>query len=193
MGQAVQKRSRRNDDGAAGDSASVHEMYPAYAPVLDHESGHFGLLDMEVRFALENLFHPNPVLLFVALSSRRPDGWAAAGIEQSKLDTDGVRDLTHDPAQRIDLPHQVALRDPPHGRIAVNLGDEVRDHGDHRRPHPEAGASARRFAAGVPSTNNYDVVCNRAAHFQTIDNIVVCEDSGNWRRGPRTRPCLETA
>ncbi len=193
MGQTVQERSGRYDHRAAGNAPSVHQMYPAYTPVLNDERGHFGLLDVKVRFALEDFLHAHPVLLLVALRARRPDGWPSARVQKAKLDADRVGDLPHHAAQRVDLAHQVTLRDPADRRIAGHLGDQIRVHRDHRRPHPEAGAGARGFAAGVPSTDDYNVICNRAAHFRTIDNIVVCENSGHRRRGPRTRPCVETA
>ncbi len=106
-----------------------------------------------------------PILFLVALRARRPHRRPAAGIQQPKLDADGVRDLAHHAAQRVDLANQMALGDSADRRIARHLRDQVQIHRDHRRLQAQTGARARRFAAGVSGADD--------DHFITICHVLI--------------------
>ena len=75
--------------------------------------------------------HSHAVLLLVALGARRPHGWAAAGVEEAKLNPHGIRDFSHYSAEGINLPDQMAFRDATDSRVARHLSDQVQVHGDH--------------------------------------------------------------
>ena len=139
-------------------AAAIHQMDATHALIFDNQRRDFGLLDMEVGFALQNLLHPDAILLLVALRPRRPDGGTAAGVQQPELDSHRVGDLAHHPAERVDLPNQVAFGDPADRRIAGHLRDQVGVHGDHGGTQTEAGAGSRGLAAGVAAANDHDVV-----------------------------------
>jgi len=59
----------------------------------------------------QDLTHFYPILLLVTLGAGGPYGGAARGIEQTKLDAHGVRDLGHDAAEGIDFADEVAFGD----------------------------------------------------------------------------------
>ena len=125
---------------------------------LDRERRHLRLLDAQVRLLLEHLAHADAVQLLVHLRARRPDGRAAAGVEQAELNADRIGHLAHDAAQRVDLAHQVALGDSADGGVAGHLRDQVEVHRDHGGPQTHAGAGARGFAAGMSGADDDDVV-----------------------------------
>ena len=136
-------------------------MDSANAAIFNDQRRDFRLLDVKVGLTLQDFLHPNAVLLLIALSSRRPDGWSAAGIEKPELDSDGVGHFAHHAAQRVDLPDEVTLGDSADRRIARHLRDQIGIHRDHRGAQSEARAGPARFAAGMPSANDHNVVYHR--------------------------------
>jgi hypothetical protein len=48
----------------------------------------------------------------------------------------------------------VAFSDPPYGRIARHLGNEIEIHRDHRGLEPQASANAGRLAPCVPGADH---------------------------------------
>src|SRR5271157_30261 len=122
---------------------------------------HFGLLDLEVGLRFQYLAHFQPVLLFVALRPGRPNRRAARGIQQSKLDADGVRHLAHDAAQRVHFTHQVSLGDAAHGGIARHLRNEIEVERVQRRLQAHARRGHGGFATGMPGANHHDIVSFR--------------------------------
>ncbi len=132
-------------------------------------------------------------MLLVHLRARRPDGRAAAGIEQAELDSDRVRHFAHDAAERIDLAHQMALGDSADRRIAGHLGDQVEVHRDHGGAQAHAGAGPRRLAAGVAGADDHDVVTLslHCYHCSSAMRILIIGGGGASMRWPgswRNRP-----
>ncbi len=85
----------------------------------------FGLLDFQIRLRFEHFAHLQAIGLLIALGTRRPDGGAARSIEETELDADGVGDLAHDAAERVDFADEMSLGDAADGGIAGHLGDEI--------------------------------------------------------------------
>src|SRR5579859_3062311 len=83
-----------------------------------NQLSHLSLLDVEIRLALQDFTHFQAILLLVALRARRPHRRAAGGIEQTKLNSDGVCDFAHDSAQGVHFTDEMALGDPAHGGVA---------------------------------------------------------------------------
>src|SRR6185437_8237632 len=118
----------------------------------------FGLLDVEVRLRLEDFAHFYAVLLLVALRSGRPYGGAARGVEEAKLDPDGVRYFAHDAAESVDFANKMAFGDASDGGVAGHLGDEIEVEREQRGAQAHAGRSHGGFAAGVSSPHDDYVV-----------------------------------
>jgi len=89
------------------------------------------LQNSEIWLTFQYFAHSNAILLLIALRSWRPNRGPAAGIQQPKLNPNGVRDFAHHAAQRIDFTHQVTLRDASHCGIAGHLRNQIQIHGDH--------------------------------------------------------------
>src|SRR5215472_8170884 len=126
-------------------------------PVLQDEGSDLTLLNTQVRFALEDLFHSNAVHLFVALCPRGPHSRAAACIQESKLYTHSIRDLTHDAAKSIDLTNKVTFCYAPDRGITGHLSDEIDVHRYHRGSEPHAGTGPGGFTTGVTSTDHHHI------------------------------------
>jgi len=71
---------------------------------------------------------------------------AAAGVEQSKLNSSSIRAFRHDAAQSINLAYQMSLGDSADRRIARHLRDAAQIEGKKRRLHPHPGCRHRRLA-----------------------------------------------
>jgi phosphoribosylamine---glycine ligase len=74
------------------------------------------------------------------------------------LDPNGVGDLAHDAAERVDLSDQVPLGNSADGRVARHLGDEVEIHRDHGGAEAHPCASPGRFASRVSGADDDGVV-----------------------------------
>ncbi len=123
----------------------------------------FGLQDPEIRLVFQDFAHAQAILFLIALGARRPDGWPAAGIQQAKLNPDGVRHLAHYAAHGVDFAHQMALGDSADGGVARHLGDQIQVHRDHRGLQAQARAGSRGFTARVSGADYNHVVTIR--HF----------------------------
>ena len=134
--------------------------------VLRDQIHNFRLLDSQVRLGFKHLPHAVAVLFLISLRARRPDGRAAAGVEQTKLDARPVYDLAHDAAERVHFADQMALGYAAHGRIARHLADEVEVDGVERGLKPHARRGHRRLAAGVARAYDHHIVffCKACPH-----------------------------
>ena len=122
------------------------------------------------RFGLgfEDFAHFHAIERFVALGAGRPDGGAAGGVEQAELDADGVGDLAHDAAERVDLADEMALGDAADGRVAAHLRDEVEVQGEEGGAEAHARGGHRGFAAGVAGAYDDYVELFGKAHFSIL-------------------------
>src|ERR1039457_5518281 len=158
MRQAVQKSACGDNHGAGLDGAAVTQLNAGDAAILNSKRHHLGLFDPKVGLRFQNLAHTDAVHLLIHLRARRPDGRAAAGVEQPELDADRVAESAHDAAKGVDLAHQVAFGDASDGGVARHLRHQVEVHGDHGGAETHAGRGARRFAPGVAGADDHDVV-----------------------------------
>ena len=124
------------------------------AQVIQNQVHNFGLFDDEIGLLLKQSAHPDAILLFVALSSRRPHSRPTARIQQSKLNTDLVGQLTHDAAKSVDLPDEMSLRNPADGGIAGHLCNEIEIQRHKCRPQPHSRRRDRSFATGMAGAND---------------------------------------
>jgi hypothetical protein len=82
-----------------------------------------GLEHGQVRLVLDRAPDEAAIQVAVGLAAGRADRRALAGIEPAPLDAGRVRRARHDPAQRINLPDQVALADATDRRVAAHGAD----------------------------------------------------------------------
>src|SRR5208283_3404383 len=124
---------------------------------LHNHIRHFGLLDLEIGLRFQHFAHLEAIGLFVALGARRPDSGATRSIEQSKLDSDRVRDLAHYPAQGVDFADQVSFSDAANGGVARHLRDQIDVEGIESRLEARAGGGHRGLAPGMAGADHYHV------------------------------------
>jgi hypothetical protein len=107
--------------------------------------------------------HGPLVELAIGLGTRPPDGWTLATVEQTKLDSGGIGDATHEAIKRIDFPHEVAFPQAADGGIARHLADRRMLMGQQQRSRPCPRGCRGSFAARVSSPDDNDVEFLHAA------------------------------
>ena len=104
-----------------------------------------GLDHREVRDAADLLLHGGGVELAVGLRARPAHRRPLAPVEHAELDAATVGDASHQPVERIDLAHQMALAEPADRRIARHGADG----GEAMRHQRGLGAHARGRRRGL--------------------------------------------
>ena len=146
--EAVEEGSGGDDGGCGVDLAAIAEVEAADGAgwgLFDEKANDLCLLEEEVGLGFEVLLHADAVEGFVALGARAPDGGAAAGVEETELDADGVCDEAHDAAEGVDFTDEVALGDAADGGVAGHLGDEIEIEGEESRAETHAGGCRGRL------------------------------------------------
>ena len=94
----------------------------------------------------------------IALRARTPDGRAARAVEDPELDAGGVGEAAHEPAEGVDLPHELPLGEAADRGVAGHPADR----GGRRRQERRAPAHPRRGVRGldprVPAADDEDLV-----------------------------------
>jgi hypothetical protein len=135
-----------------------------HAYAIQDQIGYFGLLDLEIRLRFQNFAHFQAVGLLVALGAGRPDRGAARSVQQTKLNSDGIGDFAHDPAEGVHFAHQVPLRDTAYGGVAGHLRDEIDVQRVESRPQAHASGGHGGLASGVSSAYYDDIVLFSKRH-----------------------------
>src|SRR6185295_5979650 len=136
-GALVADMHERLEEGAGGEDhcarqhlLAVAEADPANLVVLDEYVRDLTLDELESRLAGENGLHPGGVGVAVAEDAAGADGRAAGGVEGLEVRAGEVGRAAHLPAERVQLPDQVALRGPPDGGVAAHHRGAVAAEGD---------------------------------------------------------------
>ncbi len=139
------------------DRAAALERQPGDPAAVDEDA--LGLLEdpVDTRLFAERRGNPFAVPALVRLCPRRPDRRAAAAIEQLELDPGRVDRTPHQPAERIDLPDQVALCRAADGRVARHVRDRALRERAQTDALPKTRGGPRGLHAGMPGANHHDV------------------------------------
>ena len=87
--------------------------------------------------------------------------WTAGPLPRLSMrlcDAAGVGRAAHLPAQRVDLPHQVALCGAADGGVAGRIAHTIQIGGDQQRLLPQPGRSQSGFDARVARADDHHVV-----------------------------------
>ncbi len=109
----------------------------------------------------QQLPHRLPVQFPVGLRARAAHRRALGPVQQLEMDPGGIGGPAHQPIQRVDLPHQMALAHPAEGRVAGHLADAVEPLGQKQGARPHARRSCRRLAAGVAAAHHHHIEHHR--------------------------------
>ena len=158
MDQAPQKSAGGQHHGATG-SAAAASRTPAHDAVADHQVVDLRLDHREVRGFADRALHGLAVELAVGLGARPAHRRPFAAVEHAELDAARIGDAAHQPVQRIDFAHQMALAEPADRGIAGHLADSVEAVRDQRRLRAHARGCGRGLAAGMAAADDDDVEC----------------------------------
>ena len=100
-------------------------------------------------------------------------GGAFAAVEHPALQIGGVCGQTHQPAERIDLPHKMPLGRAADGRVARHIADEIQRQRKHRGPCPQPCRRMRRLDPRMPRTDDNDVVGSQFVHIRSLLPYIV--------------------
>jgi hypothetical protein len=95
-----------------------------------------------------------PVGLRPGTAHRRP----LAAVQHAELDAGAVDRAAHDPVERVDLAHQMALGEPPDRRVARHLANRHPVVRQQRRASAKPRRRRRRLAPGMPPADHHDIV-----------------------------------
>ncbi len=141
--------------------------YGDHAPdalTLNQEVRRLLLEQRQVRLIFEDRSDRLPVQLPVCLGPCGSHRRALAGVQGAELDAGLVRRARHGPAERVDLPDQVALTDAADRRIAAHLPErlDALSQKKRTRAHPRGGQ--RGLRAGMASANDDHVIGQGETH-----------------------------
>ena len=94
----------------------------------------------------------------VALAPRAPDGRPLAGVEHPEVHGRGVRHAAHEPAQRVNLAHELPLSHAADGGVARHLPDGVQARRQQQGAGAEAGGGVGGLRPRVPPADDDHVV-----------------------------------
>ena len=108
-------RGQHHRAGAEGKAhAGRGPGHPAAArPLLQHEVVHRLLEQREAGLRLERAADLHPVALAIDLGPGRPHRRAAARVQGAEMDAGAIRGPPHGAPERVDLPDEMPLADPP--------------------------------------------------------------------------------
>ncbi|MNV49650.1 hypothetical protein D3C71_1416110 [compost metagenome] len=153
----------QNDGCSTINGSGLRDDSAAYT-ILNDEPFHHTLAKRQVRGILHCFLHRVLIQEFIGLSAKRMNCWPFAGVQHAKLD-EGLIDITaHLPAKRIDFTNDMTFSRSPNGRVAWHKGDHIQIDGNHQRIAAHAGGGKSRFAAGMASADDDNVI---AASFIT--------------------------
>src|SRR3546814_5683008 len=121
------------------------------------------LHNLQIVIAAEQRLDGGAIEPAVGLRARPLHRRTLAPVEQAIMDTGGVGGAAHDPVQRIDLAHQMALAQPADRRVARHLADLARILRDeaHARADPSGGGRSEEHTSELQSLMriSYAVFC----------------------------------
>ncbi len=158
MAQAVQEGPCGQNDGDAANASAIIRFNGRYPALFPDQGCHLGLLQAEPLLFVKKPLHLLSVEFLIALYARGLNSGPPAAIEKAKLNAGTVCNFSHDAAESINFPHQMPLGDASNGGVARHLRDHplVEREQSCLGPHPCRCHGC--FAAGVPTSNNDDVV-----------------------------------
>jgi hypothetical protein len=142
---------------ASGEASPFECFDSGRALTVEQQPRNSSLNRLQLRLLFQQRSHCAAIQSTIALRARRPNCRTLTAVEHSELHAGQVRRSRHDPAKRIDLAHDRALRHATDRRITGHLADGL----ERARDQRNAGSSACRGYGGFGSsvaTANYDDV-----------------------------------
>lgn len=161
---AVQVRPRGEDDRRRAVFFAELGHDARGASVLHEDVRHHELFQVEIVRIFHAALHPPVVGVFVRLGAERVHRGALAAVQHAHLDGRGVRGDAHDAAERVDLPHEMALARAADGGVAGHHGHIVQRNRGKERLRSEFRRGERRLASRVPRADDDHVIAVDEIH-----------------------------
>ncbi len=158
MDQAAQEGAGGEHDGPCPDLASVRQRETGDAGIANDQVVGLGFDHREIRDVGDRLLHGGGVELAIGLGARPAHRRSLAPVEHAELDAGEIGHASHQPVERVDLAHEMALAEAADRGIAghrADGGEAVRDQRDLRA---HARRRRCRLAAGVAAAHDDHVV-----------------------------------
>ena len=154
MNKPVEECSGCDDESRAAETLPRFQFQPRNAPIIRQDAA--GLADdpLNVGIRFQRGLHPRAVTPLVCLRTRRPDRRTPAPVQKLELYAGCVYRAAHQPAERVDLAHQVAFGGAADGRVARHVRDGSFRKGADPDASAEAGGRPRGLHAGVPGADH---------------------------------------
>ncbi len=152
---AAQEGARGYDHRVGRDLVILQQAHAAAAAIRFQQGGDDALAEPQAGRGLEQALHVQVVERFVVLAARGAYGRPLGAVEELEVDAGGVGGAGHDPAQGVDLLHQVTLGDAADGRVAGHLGHGLQVHGQQQGVGAQARRGAGRLDAGMPRPHHH--------------------------------------
>jgi hypothetical protein len=156
--------SGENNHPRVDDFTSAH--FDAAHPVaIDSQACNLSFDQGHARKSFDHPPQEKCIGFLVALRSRAPHRRPTRLVKRSELNACAVGRPTLEPAEGVDLGHQVPLADASNGRVARHLTDgvSVEGHEDDRRSH--SGRCRCRLAPRVTATHHDQISSHCLSYF----------------------------
>src|SRR6185369_11068532 len=178
MNEPIQKSSGRDHNGVRSKTATIFQHDASESSLIEHKIDDFSLPQMEIRGRFKRAPHLGAIAHAIRLGSWRLNRRAARSIEQSKLNASTIDDAAHDAAERVDLAHEMSLRNSTNRGIARHLTDEIEIQRNQACFSAESRRGRRRLAARMASANHDYIECLIKRHFYfPMQNVANISDS----------------
>src|SRR6185312_2305733 len=154
MDTAAEEGAHGEDDCRRLERNAGHGHYTLDGLPCDQKIGRLLLEDRQTRLALEQRADGLLVELAVRLRTSGPHRGSLAAVQRPKLNARAIRRARHRTAQRVDLPHEVALADPAYRGIAAHLAQCLDALGQKQRGCAHARGRQRGFRTGVAAADD---------------------------------------
>ena len=156
---AVQEGSRTDDRRFDGVNCTQlgHQLFDCTV-FVNAKIAHLRLNDVQSLLLLQTVLHLTVVGIPIRLDTQAVNSRSFSSIEHPALQKGGVCRLAHLAAQRINLPHQMALGSSSDRRIARHVADCIEGHGKDGRFCAQPCCCQRRFDAGMARTDYRDLI-----------------------------------
>ena len=155
---AVQIGSCRNDAGTDTVDCAQLGDNAADGTVFRQNLGDGGLLQIQIGFPLQKVFHMLLIAPAVSLCPERVDSRAFAPIEHPILDAAGVGGLSHFTAQSIQLSNQMTLAGAADGGIAWHIAHRVEIDGEYDGTETQSRGGETGLDAGMTGADHSDII-----------------------------------
>ena len=162
MNAAGQEGPDREHDGPGLKAQSGLGDHAGDAVAGDDQVVHALLEQEQVWLGVEQPAHGLAIERPVGLGPGGAHGRSLAGIESAEVDAGLVGSPGHEPAQRVDLPGEMALADAADGGVAAHLADGFQILGQQQRAGAQARGGRGSFGARM-ATAHHDHIKGIAA------------------------------